>query len=452
MPNRSVAVGIFVVGGIALFTLGTFLIGNQHKAFAHHFEIYTEFTNLDGLAKGAKVRVSGMDAGEIVDIGVPTQPGSKFRLKLRIEQRLHPLIRTDSVVTIDTEGVVGDKLLFVHQGGPNAAEAGPLMTLPSKEPLDISDLMEKGAGMLTDVNSMMKETVGKLNGALDTVTTTVNNTDDIVIGLKEGRGPAGMLLRDEDTADQLRQTVENTRQTTSSLRHASAQADAMVSDLQSRRLGQKADDAMLSAKDAAQNIDATSRQLQQTLTAALGPDEQGANAATNIGQSLSNLNLATGNMAEDTEALKHNFFFRGFFKHRGYYNLSNLKPDQYRQDKLFSNPVNRRQWFTNEDLFQTGADGVETLSVLGKKRIDGIATRLGDAMVSRPVVVEGYAPASDQEEQFAKSRNRAILVSQYLHAHFHLDPQNVGFVSLRDQPPSGVQKDHWDGICLVILK
>jgi phospholipid/cholesterol/gamma-HCH transport system substrate-binding protein len=452
MPNRSVAVGILVVGGLALFTLGTFLIGNQHKAFARHFEVYTEFANLDGLAKGAKVRVSGMDAGEIVDIGVPTQPGSKFRLKLRIEQRLHPLIRTDSVVTIDTEGVVGDKFLFVHQGGPNTAEAGPLMTLPSKEPLDISDLMEKGAGMLTDVNSMMKETVGKLNGALDTVTTTVNNADDIVIGLKEGRGPAGMLLRDEDTADQLRQTIENTRQATSSLRHASTQADAMVSDLQSRRLGQKADDAMVSAKDAAQNIDATSRQLQQTLTAALGPDEQGADAATNIGQSLSNLNLATGNMAEDTEALKHNFFFRGFFKHRGYYNLSNLKPDQYRQDKLFSAPANRRQWFTNEDLFQTGADGVETLSVLGKKRIDGIATQLGDAMVSRPVVVEGYAPASDQKDQFAKSRNRAILVSQYLHTHFHLDPQNVGFVSLQDQPPSGVQKDHWDGICLVILK
>src|ERR1700723_3641713 len=102
MPNRSVAVGIVVVGGLALFTLGTFLIGNQHKAFAHHFEVYTEFTNIDGLAKGAKVRVSGMDAGQIVDIGIPDQPGSKFRLKMRIEQRLHPLIRTDSVVTIDT--------------------------------------------------------------------------------------------------------------------------------------------------------------------------------------------------------------------------------------------------------------------------------------------------------------------------------------------------------------
>jgi phospholipid/cholesterol/gamma-HCH transport system substrate-binding protein len=452
MPNRNVAVGIFVVAGLALFTLGIFLIGNQHQAFARHFEVYTEFANLDGLAKGAKVQVSGMDAGEIIDIEAPTQPASKFRLKLKIQQRLHPLVRADSVVTIATEGVVGDKFLLVHQGRPNIAEAGQLMTLPSKEPLDISDLLEKGAGMLQNADSMMKEAGGKLNGTLDAVTKTVNNADDIVIGLKDGRGPAGMLLRDENTADRLRQTVENARQATSSLRHASAQADEMVSDLQSRQLGQKADDAIVSAKSAAHNIDETSQKLHQTLTEALGPDAQGVDAATNIGQSLSNLNQATGNMAEDTEALKHNFFFRGFFKHRGYYNLSKLNPDQYRTDKIFTDPANRRQWLTVEDLFQTGGNGTETLSGFGKRRIDEVATQLGDAMVSHPIVVEGYASTSDRKEQFAKSRNRAILVSQYLGTHFHLDRQNVGVVSLRDLPPSGTHKDHWDGICIVILK
>src|SRR5271156_3452043 len=260
MPNRNFIVGLFVVVGLALFTLGIFLIGDQNQAFTHHFEVYTEFTNINGLAKGAKVQVSGMDAGEIVDIGVPNQPASKFRLKLRLDQKFHPLVRTDSVVTIATEGIVGDKFLLIHQGGTSSPEAGPSGTLPGKEPLDLSDLLESSAGMLKDVNGMMKESAGKLNGALDAVTKTVNNANDIVIGLKQGRGPAGMLLRDEDTADRLRQTVENARLATSSLRHASNQADAMVSDLQSHQLVQKADDAMASVKSAAENIDATSRQ------------------------------------------------------------------------------------------------------------------------------------------------------------------------------------------------
>ena len=452
MSNRNITVGIFVVGGVALFTGGIFLIGNQHKAFARHFDVYTEFANLDGVAKGAKVRVAGMNAGEVVDIAVPGRPPAKFRLKLSIEQRLHVLVRTDSVVTIATEGVVGDKFLLVHEGGQQTSEAGPLTTLPSKEPLDLSDLMEESAGMLKDVNGTMKQAGGKLNGALDAITTTVNNADDVVVGLKEGKGPAGMLLRDEDTAERLRQTVENARQATSALNHASGQADALVSDLRSRDLGQKADDAIVSARSAAQHIDATSEQLHQTVTEALGPDEQGEDAARNIQQSLSNLNQATGNMAEDTEALKHNFFLRGFFKRRGYYTLTNLKPDQYRHDKVFANPENHREWLTTEDLFQQASNGRETLSPAGKKRIDAVATQLGDSLVAGAIVVEGYSAAQDHDEQFALSRNRAILVSQYLHTRFHLDSQNIGVVSLKELPPPGLHKDKWDGVCMVILK
>jgi phospholipid/cholesterol/gamma-HCH transport system substrate-binding protein len=452
MSNRNITVGVFVAAGVSLFAVGIFLIGNQHKAFARHFDVYTEFANLDGIAKGAKVRVAGMDAGEVVDVAVPDRPPAKFRVKLSIEQRLHVLVRTDSVVTIATEGVVGDKFLLVHQGGHQTSEALPLTTLPSKEPLDLSDLMEKSAGMLKDVNGMMKQAGGKLNGALDAITTTVNNADDVVVGLKEGKGPAGMLLRDEDTAERLRQTVENARQATSALNHASSQADALVSDLRSRDLGQKADDAIVSAKNAAQHIDATSEQLHQTVTEALGPDEQGEDAARNIQQSLSNLNQATGNMAEDTEALKHNFFFRGFFKRRGYYNLTNLKPDQYRRDKVFANPDNHREWLTADDLFQPASNGLEMLSLAGKKRIDGVATQLGDSLVAGAIVVEGYSAAQDHDEQFALSRNRAILVSQYLRTRFHLDSQNIGVVSLKELPPPGQHKDKWDGICMVILK
>jgi hypothetical protein len=43
-------------------------------------------------------------------------------------------------------------------------------------------------------------------------------------------------------------------------------------------------------------------------------------------------------MAEDTEALKHNFFLRGFFRRRGYYNLTHIPSDSYRKDRVFTNP------------------------------------------------------------------------------------------------------------------
>jgi phospholipid/cholesterol/gamma-HCH transport system substrate-binding protein len=192
MPNRNIAVGIFVIAGFALFSLGIVLIGNQNSTFKRYIEIYTEFANIDGVAKGTKMRVAGMNAGEVADLAVPDKPSSKFRLKLKIDQRLHALVRTDSVVTIATEGVVGDKYLLVHPGSAPAAPAVSLTTLPSREPIDLGDLMEHGTDMLKDANSRMKEVSGKLNGAFYVITTTVNNANDIVVGLKQGRGAAGV--------------------------------------------------------------------------------------------------------------------------------------------------------------------------------------------------------------------------------------------------------------------
>ena len=51
--------------GLALFATGLFMIGNRHEAFGRHAQFYVEFSNLSGIAKGAKVQVAGMDAGEV---------------------------------------------------------------------------------------------------------------------------------------------------------------------------------------------------------------------------------------------------------------------------------------------------------------------------------------------------------------------------------------------------
>ena len=87
-----------------LFGIGMFLIGDRHQLFARHTEYYTEFTNLSGLTTGAKVLVSGLDAGEVLTIDVPDSPAARFRLRFRIDARLRALVRSDSVATIARRG------------------------------------------------------------------------------------------------------------------------------------------------------------------------------------------------------------------------------------------------------------------------------------------------------------------------------------------------------------
>src|SRR3954462_12778871 len=103
--------GAFVVGGLLLFGFGLFLIGDRRMLFSKSAEYYTEFAQINALEAGAKVRVGGMDAGEIVEIRVPAGPGSKFRLKLRVIVKMFPVIRTDSVASIQSDGLLGNKYL-----------------------------------------------------------------------------------------------------------------------------------------------------------------------------------------------------------------------------------------------------------------------------------------------------------------------------------------------------
>jgi len=63
--------------------------------FSHHVEYYSEFVNLAGLASGAKVRVGGMDAGEVMSIEVPDSPSSRFRVKWKIDSKLGGLVRNE---------------------------------------------------------------------------------------------------------------------------------------------------------------------------------------------------------------------------------------------------------------------------------------------------------------------------------------------------------------------
>jgi len=48
----------------------------------------------------------------------------------------------------------------------------------------------------------MGDIKSKADGTLDAITTTVNNTNAIVTGIRSGKGAAGMLLTDQQTLPQ----------------------------------------------------------------------------------------------------------------------------------------------------------------------------------------------------------------------------------------------------------
>jgi len=454
MKNHNLAVGIFITVAVALFGAGLFLIGNRYKAFSRHVIFYTNFRNVDGLAKGAQVKVQGMNAGEVEDVQIPSNPAQKFRLKINVDDRFHGLIREDSLVTVDTEGLVGDKFLVIHDGSEQASEATAGSTLESKEPLELSELLEQAQGIMkqagttiSEVQGTMNDVRGHLDTTLDTATSTIKNVNGVVQDVRGGKGSVGMLLEDRATAADVRQSVANIRQTTETLNGSSTRIDNILANVQSRQLVSKMDDTLSNAKSAMQNLNQTGQQVNTVLKSAFAQDQYGEDAGTNLQQSLTNINQATGNLADDTEALKHEFLFRGFFKQRGYDDLDDLPVEQYRAGQIFKGLPESRQWIAASSLFTT-IDGEEVLSAQGRHDINMALAQFKE-IYGQPLIIEGYAQSGSKSDELIESRRRAALVRNYLQLQFHLLPKNTSIVALSSTPPENAGKSTFDGVSLV---
>ena len=450
-PNFAV-LGAFLIAGIILFTTVLFLIGNRNQAFNKHEDLYVEMATVTGIAPGSKVRASGFDAGQVKSIGLPDRPSAKFRVKLEVDKKLHSLIRQDSLVSVESDGLVGDKFIMIHAGTDASPEAAGGSTLPNKEPVEIAAMLEKVSGTLDQANSMIGDVHVKLNGALDVITATVNNTNGLVTEARSGKGTVGMLLSDQQMAGQVKQAVANVQQASANLQQVTVQAQQLMTDVQSRNLPAKIDETMVNARDASAQINQASHKVNATLTEALAPDSSGASAAENLRDTLSNVNRTTANLSDDTEALKHGFLFRGFFKKRGFYSLNDLTPDGYRSSAYFQSPRNERIWISGTEAFITDAKGVETLSDAGKQQIDQIVGNIKDSILMEPIIVEGYSNDADAATQMTHSSQRALLVDHYLLQHFHLHSNDIGVVSLNSRPPESSGKSIWDGASILILR
>src|SRR5437667_2226668 len=182
---RLVGVGVFVITGLLLFTLALFMIGDRQMAFTRRFTLYTEFSRVSGLQPGAIVRVSGAKAGQVKIIEVPSSPAKKFRVKMDIAEDLHPLIRTDSVAAIQTEGLVGGVFLAIATGSEQATKAPPNSTIPSQEPFQIADLLQQMSDTINKVNETIDDMKDDLRRAVQSVSDTVDNANALISDLSD---------------------------------------------------------------------------------------------------------------------------------------------------------------------------------------------------------------------------------------------------------------------------
>lgn len=460
MKSKAVKVGVFLVGGVVLFCAGLFLIGSKAQMFGHHFTVYTEFKDLNSITKGARVRVSGMNAGELVGIEVPKNPSSKFRLKLNVDPQFRALVRDNSVTNIETAGMVGNQFINIAIGTANSPECKPGCTLPSREAASMGQLMQEGNQLAKSLQSTVDDIHTRANSALNNIDSAsgrvneliaamspkvldmTNNADSMIADVRHGQGAAGKLISDKSVAADVATTVSNAKRTTADMAQASRTVNTMVSEVQRKDLS--------TLHKTMENAQDMTGQLDNAVGTFVSTGNNQKSTAEALRDAAHGIDKTANNMADDTEALKTNFLFRGFFKRRGFFNLSTLTPQKYAASE-FVKHYQVRVWIPGAALFKRGKDGAQQLTSAGRARLNQEISALVPYLPDNPMMIEGYSTNGAPEQQYLASRQRALEVRNYLDSQFHLNSERVGTIPLADQPPDGTGKDKWDGVCLVLV-
>ncbi|HJR61271.1 MAG TPA: MlaD family protein [Vicinamibacterales bacterium] len=438
--NRLAAVGAFVIGGLLLFAVGLFLIGDRRMMFSDTFEVYAEFSRIAGLQNGAVVRVAGMNAGEVETIHLPASPSAKFRVKLRVREDLHQLIRLDSVASIQNDGLVGNKFVQVDSGSDASPEVPELGTIPSREPFDLAEVFER------------------LNQSLDLVTTTFV---EVKAGVNEALGAVSAAAVDAQAL--IEDVGAEVRAITASSQKVAADLQVIVTGVRQGRgsIGKfVTDDAFYErargiaaeAERAVANLREASENAKQAIEGFRGDKGPVRGVVGDLQQSLTAARETLTDLADTSEALKRNFFFRGFFNRRGYFDLDDVSIAEYRQGALETNDRRvLRVWVKAEVLFATGPDGQERVTDDGRVRLDSAMGPFVEYPRTTPLVVEGYAEGATRDVQFVLSRTRAKLVRDYIVGRFGLDAGHVATMPLGPEAPESPANGRWEGVALAVF-
>lgn len=465
--SRAIKVGIFLLSGAVLFCVGLFLIGNHNQFFGSHYAVYTSFSNVDTLVSGARVRVSGMDAGQVSSIQIPSQPSAKFRLKLDVDRKFRDIIRQNSVASIETEGMVGNKFVNIAKGTNQSPECNPGCTLPSQEPFELSDLLGQGKNLMKTVQGTIHDVQDHADHAIDNFAKVggnangmilamrgnveriasngakiTNGVHSIVAGVRDGRGTVGELLSNQQMAKDVADTVSQAKQTSTNVEQASAKANDIVAQFQKEKIPEAVQQTVANAKD-------TTQQIKGAVSDFLAGGPGNEKTADALRETVEDAHRATRNLASDTNAIKHNFFLRGFFHRRGFYTLA-FNRKEYESSDFVEHP-NKRIWLSAESLFTKAADGSQQLTSEGRTELEHALSQVADNLPNNPVMVEGYADGGSPAEQYLASEQRAQDVKQYLESRFHLSPDLVGTIALEDKPPRAEGLRVWSGVCLSMV-
>lgn len=233
----SIGVGLFVLGGLALFAVAVLSLTAQRGPFTRRFTLVAQFQNVQGLIDGAPVRLAGKDVGIVESVRF-TQPAPgqlPILVQMRVDASVRDRVRSDSRASIGTIGLLGDKYIELSMGSVEAPELADGAEISTTTPLDPADVMQKGTQALDGIATLaanlnrVAQQFEEAKGAAK-IAETAQGVADIVSQVKTGKGLLHDLVYDEAKGGGL-ESVSRSLATLEGILKEIAQGDGLAHQL-----------------------------------------------------------------------------------------------------------------------------------------------------------------------------------------------------------------------------
>lgn len=341
--SKYIKLGIFIVAGLALFVIALFYIGSKENLFTKTFNVYSVFPNVSGLTQGNSVQFAGINVGTIQSIEIIAT--DKVKVNMSIISDVKKFIKKDSEASINSDGLVGNKVLAINSGSASSLSVEDGDSLHSVTPVSIGDIVK-------NLNESTKD-AEKISKDLAEIVSKVNN----------GEGTLGKLINNSDIFNSLDSLMNSFSGSSANINKILAQAsntiELVTDDI--RKLQGSIDTITRNVSGITSKINSS-----QSLVGTLLTDTVFANnikgVLTNANQTTANLEMGSFSFYQNMEALKHNFLFKGYFEDLGYWDKSKFeKTMQTRETRILNkeNELNLRE--TRLRDFQLKLDSLRNL-------------------------------------------------------------------------------------------
>ncbi len=153
--NRKVEIkaGFFIVLGTVAIMSSLFLLGADRALFSKFIRLHAHFDQVQGLARGSTVSLSGLVVGTVESI-VFTGERNDIDVVFKIEKDYQHRITSGSRVDIRTQGALGDKFIFITPGESGQAvipDSGTIEVVKSSDLISIIGQRSGEAEKLFDI-------------------------------------------------------------------------------------------------------------------------------------------------------------------------------------------------------------------------------------------------------------------------------------------------------------